>query len=283
MTASSPDQRSLVLIPALSLFPRAAANNDGGGFSGPTLEEFFPEGVFFVGTPFEMNRIMLIRVVAMVIILVVLWLGTRRMRVVPGRGQGFIEYVLNIPYQSIAVNQLGEKDGRRFAPLIMTIFVMVIVMNLFAVLPAANIAGTSVIGVPLLLSVVAYIAFVYAGIRAQGWRFFKNSLIPHGVPWYLWVIVIPIEFVSTFVLRPVTLTLRLLMNMVAGHLLLVLLFSATSFFLLEADGALKLFSVGTFIFGIAFSGFEILVAILQAYIFALLTTVYIQLALADEH
>ena len=93
----------------------------------------------------------------------------------------------------------------------------------------------------------------------------------------------PIEFISTFVLRPITLTLRLLMNMVVGHLLLVLFFTATSFFFFTAGGWFTLFGVGTFAFGFAFTLFEILVAVLQAYIFALLTAVYIQLAVAEEH
>jgi F-type H+-transporting ATPase subunit a len=95
--------------------------------------------------------------------------------------------------------------------------------------------------------------------------------------------VTPIEFFSIFILRPITLTLRLLMNMVAGHLLLVLCFTATQFFLFDTEGAFKFFGVGTFAFGFAFSVFEILVATLQAYVFTLLTTVYIQLALAEEH
>ena len=73
------------------------------------------------------------------------------------------------------------------------------------------------------------------------------------------------------------------MNLVAGHLLLVLCFTATWWFLESAPGFLKLFSVGTFAFGLIFSLFEILVAVLQAYVFTLLTTVYIQLALAEEH
>jgi F-type H+-transporting ATPase subunit a len=73
------------------------------------------------------------------------------------------------------------------------------------------------------------------------------------------------------------------MNMIAGHLLLVLCFSATQFFLFNAEGAFKFFGAGTFVFGFAFTLFEILVAFLQAYVFTLLTTVYIQLALADEH
>ena len=111
---------------------------------------------------------------------------------------------------------------------------MVLFMNLTGVIPFLNIAGTSVIGVPLVLAIVAYIAFIYAGIKKSPGNFFKNALFPPGVPWPLYIIVTPIEFISTFILRPITLTLRLLMNMVVGHLLLVLFFSATAFFFFTA-------------------------------------------------
>jgi F-type H+-transporting ATPase subunit a len=113
--------------------------------------------------------------------------------------------------------------------------------------------------------------------------FFKNAVAPSGVPPALYVMVVPIEFVTTFLLRPVTLALRLTMNMLAGHLILVLCFSATQFFVFYADGFFKLFGAGTFLFGFAFTLFEILVSFLQAYVFTMLTTVYIQLSLADEH
>jgi F-type H+-transporting ATPase subunit a len=145
------------------------------------------------------------------------------------------------------------------------------------------VAGTSVIGVPLLLAVIAYIAFIYAGVKKHPAGFFKNALFPPGVPLPLYVLITPIEFVSTFIVRPFTLTLRLMMNMVVGQLLLVLFFTGTTWFLLESPGIFKLFAIGTFAFGFAFTVFEILIILLQAYIFALLTTVYIQLALAEEH
>ena len=87
------------------------------------------------------------------------------------------------------------------------------------------------------------------------------------MPWPLYIVVTPIEFVSTFILRPITLALRLLMNMVAGHMLLVLCFSATQFFIFTAGGLWSLFSIGTFAFGLAFTLFELLVAMLQAYVF----------------
>jgi F-type H+-transporting ATPase subunit a len=89
----------------------------------------------------------------------------------------------------------------------------------------------------------------------------KNSLLPPGVPWPLYIIVTPIEFVSTFVLRPVTLTLRLLMNMVVGHFLLVLFFSSTHFFVLYSDSAMAFFGIGTIAFSIAFTFFELLVSV----------------------
>ena len=160
---------------------------------------------------------------------------------------------------------------------------MVLFMNFTGVIPGLNIAGTAVIGTPLVLGLVAYGAFIYAGVKKSPGKFFRNSLFPPGVPPALYIIVTPIEFISTFVIRPITLTLRLLMNMVVGHLLLVLFFAATHFFFFSADGGFKLFGIGTLAFGLAFTLFELLVAVLQAYVFALLTTVYIQLALAEEH
>jgi len=107
--------------------------------------------------------------------------------------------------------------------------------------------------------------------------------MPSGVPWPLYIIIIPLEFLSTFIIRPVTLTLRLLMNMIVGHLMLVLFFSATQFFIFTLGGFWSLLGAGTLAFGFVFTIFELLVGFLQAYVFTILTAVYIQLAVADEH
>jgi len=239
--------------------------------------------VLFEGTIFEVNRIILVRLVAVVALVLVFWLGTRKMRMVPGRFQGTIEMALNLVRVNIAEDLLGEKDGKRFLPLLTTIFFLVWFMNVTGIIPGLNIAGTSVIGMPLVLAIAAYLAFVYAGLRKHPGAFLKNALLPPGVPWPLYIIVTPIEFVSTFILRPVTLTLRLLMNMVVGHFLLVLFFSSTHFFILYSDSWMAFFGIGTIAFSIAFTFFELLVATLQAYVFTLLTAVYLQLALAEEH
>ncbi|WP_255546048.1 F0F1 ATP synthase subunit A [Glaciihabitans sp. dw_435] len=263
--------------------PLATEDGSGGEFVGPSINEFFPDAVLFVGTPFEMNRIMIIRVIVVVALVLVFWLGTRRMKIVPGRFQSLVEWGLSIPRDSIAIDLLGKKDGTRFLPLLTTIFFLVIGMNITGIVPLMNIAGTSVIGIPIILAVISYVTFIYAGVKKHPGKFFKNALFPPGVPWALYIIVTPIEFISTFVLRPVTLTLRLLMNMIVGHLLLVLFFLATQFFFFQVGGPAALFGVGTLAFGFVFTLFEILVAVLQAYVFTLLTAVYLQLALADEH
>ncbi|AWB88822.1 F0F1 ATP synthase subunit A [Salinibacterium hongtaonis] len=245
--------------------------------------EFFPDIVLFEGTPFAMNRIMMIRVLMTLLIVLVFWLGTRNLRLVPGRGQGLIEYGLDFVRVGIAEDLLGKKDGKRFLPILTTFFFMILAMNITGIVPGLNIAGTSVIGVPLVLALVAYVTWIYAGLKKHPGKFLRNSLFPPGVPPVLYIIVTPIELVSTFIVRPVTHTLRLMMNMVVGHLLLVLFFAATQFFFFSTQGLFPLFGVGTLAFGLAFSFFEILVAILQAYVFTILTAVYIQLALADEH
>ena len=226
---------------------------------------------------------MVIRVIVVLALIAFFWATTRRMKIIPGRAQSLAEMGLDLVRVNIAEDLLGKKDGTRFLPLLTTIFFLVIGMNITGIVPLMNIAGTSLIGLPLILAVISYLAFIYAGVRKHPGKFFKNALFPPGVPWPLYIIVTPIEFVSTFVLRPITLTLRLLMNMIVGHLLLVLFFLATSFFFFEVGGVSSLFGLGTLAFGFVFTLFEILVAVLQAYVFTLLTAVYLQLALADEH
>ncbi|MDY0909128.1 F0F1 ATP synthase subunit A [Microbacterium sp. CFBP9034] len=251
-------------------------------FHGPSIDEFFPEILFtLAGIP--VHRIHLIQFLATVAVVVIFWLGTRRMRVVPGRFQSLVEMGLDFVRVNIGEDLLGKKDAQRFLPILTTMFFMILFMNITGIIPFLNIAGTSTIAVPLTLAIVSYVTFIYAGIRKSPKNFFKNSLFPSGVPWPIYIIVTPIELISTFIIRPVTLTLRLLMNMMVGHLLLVLFFAATQYFLVELGGWWSILAAGSLAFGFIFTLFEILVAVLQAYVFALLTAVYIQLAVAEEH
>lgn len=259
--------------------PRLASD---GEFHGPSIDEFFPDAIFQFGG-LVIHRIHLIQFLATAIVVLILILGTRRMKVVPGRFQSVVEMGLDFVRVNIAEDLLGRKDGRRFLPILTTIFFMILFMNLTGIIPFLNIAGTSIIAVPLLLAVISYVTFIYAGIKKSPKNFFKNSLFPSGVPPFLYIIVTPLEIISTFIIRPVTLTLRLLMNMIVGHLMLVLFFSATQFFIFTLGNGWIALGVGTLGFGFAFTLFEVLVAFLQAYVFTILTAVYIQLAVAEEH
>lgn len=229
---------------------------------------------------------MLIRLLVVAVLVLIFWLGTRRMKLVPGRGQAAFEIVTGFVRNNIIVGTLGEKDGRRFMPVLMTIFFVTLGMNITGIIPGLQLAGTSVIGLPLIMAVIAYVLFIYAGVRKFGVRYFKNALILPGLNPVMAGFLAILEFLSTFILRPITLTLRLLMNMVAGHMLLVLCFAATHFFfftVLAEGNPLGLMGIGTFAFGVAFTVLELFVAALQAYVITILAAIYIQMALAEEH
>jgi F-type H+-transporting ATPase subunit a len=253
-------------------------------FHAPAISEFFPGGVLFTGTPFELNRVGLVRLVGAIAIGLLLFLGTRKMKLVPGRFQSCMEMLWDFVRVGIAQDTMGKKNGEKFLPVIATIFFMVLGLNVTGFIPFLNISGASVIGVPLVLALVVYFTYHIAGIQAKGLGgYLKDSLILPGVPWPLHVLMIPIEFLTKFVIQPFTLTLRLLCNMIVGHLLLVLCFSATWFFFFDASMGFKVFGVVTILGGFFVTLLEILIAVLQAYIFALLAAVYINQAISDEH
>ncbi|MDU0349743.1 F0F1 ATP synthase subunit A [Actinomyces sp. MRS3W] len=253
------------------------AATEQGGFEPPSLDDFYPEAFAFLGTPFELNRVMLVRIIMTLVLVALFGIGAARAKVVPGRFQNVLEMLLDFVRKNIAVEILGEKYGARYAPIITTIFLGVFFLNISGILPGLQIASTGIVGMPLVFAMVSYIAFVYAGIRANGLgKFVKGSLVPAGVPGFLYPLIIPVEFLSTFVLRPLTLTVRLMANMISGHLLLSLCFLATNALFVYATAQLKVLGTITFAAGIVFILFEAFVAALQAYIFALLSAVYIE-------
>ena len=280
-------EKVLIASALTSLLPfLVTADDPNGGFVGPSIEDFFPPAVLFQGTPFELNRVLLIRVLVVVVVVLVLWLGTRNWKLVPTRGQAAMEFAVDFVRRGIVIETLGEKQGKRFMPLLLTIFFLTLGLNATGTIPGLQIASTGLIGQALIMAVIAYVTFIYAGIRAHSFRFFRNALWLPGVPLPIRPVIALLEFLSTFIIRPITLTLRLTMNMVAGHMLLTLCFLATNFFfitVLASGNALGLLGVGTLLFGIVFTVLELFIAGLQAYVFTILTAIYIQLALSDEH
>ncbi len=266
----------------MTVLPLAAG--DSGGFQPPTIADFFPPPILFDGTWFEFNRIEFVRIVAAAVVIWVFVAAARRATLVPGRFQAAIEWILDFVRSGIAEDVLGKENARRHTPLLTTLFVSILAFNLTGIIPGLNIAGTSRIGLPLLLALWVYVMYLAAGVRKHGvGGFLKTSLFPAGVPPFLYVLLTPVEFLQVFILRPATLALRLTANMIAGHLMLVLCFTATEYFLIEGAPAMKAFGVLTFASGFVMTLFEIFVAALQAYIFTVLTAVYLSLSIADEH
>ncbi|MCZ4558040.1 MULTISPECIES: F0F1 ATP synthase subunit A [Rhodococcus] len=254
-------------------------------FHPPSLADFFPPAVLFEGTPFELDRLMLIRILMTVVLLAFFAIAMRSPKLVPRGAQNVAEMGLGFVKNQITDEVLGKEQGKRFLPVIATIFFAVLFLNASGIIPFLNISSNARIGMPIVLAALAYITFNYVGIKKYGFfKYVKSSIVVPGVPVALHVLLIPIEFVSTFILRPFTLTVRLMANMLAGHIMLVLFFSATQFFFFEAAAGMKIFGVFSLAAGFGFTLFEMLVIFLQAYVFALLTAVYIDLALhADSH
>lgn len=227
---------------------------------------------------------MLVRVIAALVLIALFAMAARRAKLVPNRAQGMAEMALDFVRVSIAEEILGKVDAKRFVPMLTTIFFAILAFNFTGIIPGLNIQGTSLIGLPIMMAVWVYLMYLGAGVKKFGvGGYLKNNLFPPGMPWPLYILITPIEILQVFVFRPATLALRLVANMIAGHLLLVLCFSATHFFLVEAAGALKgvaLVSLGA---GLIFTLFEMLVFALQAYVFTLLGAVYISLAIEDTH
>jgi F-type H+-transporting ATPase subunit a len=258
------------------------ASSYGSEYTPPSLDEFFPRHLF-VGTPFEMTRINLIMFVATGAIVLVFGLAFRRPQLVPKGIQNVGEIAVDFVRINVAEEMLGSK-GKKYVPYLAALFFFIFFFNIIGIIPPFMISPNSLIAVPMVLAIVSWVVFNVAGIRKHGFgHYMKMNLFPPGVPVFLYILLTPIEAISTFILRPITLTIRLMANMMAGHLLLVLFYGSTTYLFFHAVWWLRPLGVGTYIAGFGFTLFEILVAVLQAYIFTLLTTVYIAGAISDEH
>ena len=246
-----------------------------GSFHGPSIEDFLPPQIFA-----GFNRINLLQIIVLVVAIVIFMLYAKRAKVVPGRAQFALEGLFDFVYVNICEGTIGKTLGRKYAPIIATIFFTVLFMNLTGIIPGMNIAASSRIALPIVLALLSYVTFIVAGIKEQGTgKFFKSQLLPPGAPKILYVLLTPIEFASTFIVRPATLVIRLLANMIAGHMLLALCLIGTETLLLYTESyALKSVGVLTFALAIFVTLFEVFVAALQAYVFAILSAAYINLS-----
>jgi len=210
------------------------------------------------------------------------WRAFSKARLVPVGAQNFGEASVEQVQERI-VNPVLGPEGASWTPFLTIMFFWVLIMNVMEIVPAVQFPITSRIAYPAMLAILAWLIFNAIGIKQQGFvGYFRGVLFPPGVPWYIYIILTPIELFSTFIMRPLTLALRLFANMVAGHMLLTVLFLATSVFLAGHWYGKALFWVPLG-FGTIMTAFELFIALMQAFIITILTAVYIAGAQEAHH
>ena len=236
-------------------------------------KDYFGEGEFYA-----FNKIALISLLALLIPSVIFLLAKKDM--VPRGLQNLVEGTIEFIDQQVVMAAIGP-DGRRYMPLLMSIFLFVFFGNIFEVIPTFQMPANARMANPLILALVVWATFIGVGLKHHGFSYIKSSLFPPGVPGPLYVLVTPIEFLSTFLLRPFGLAVRLFANLLAGHILLVT-FGVLCIAVFQAG---LIILVLPFSFGmlVALTGFEIMVSFLQAFVFALLAAVYIDSSLHPHH
>ena len=238
--------------------------------------------IFFKDTPLGINKTVLIYFASVLITLVFFFAAARKHQLVPRGVQNMAESSVDFVRESVILQTIGS-EGMGYLPFLTTMFFFVFFINIFEILPFIQFPGNARIAVPLFLALLVWFIFNIVGIAKQGFgAYMKNSLVPPGVPKAILPLMVFIEFISTFIVRPFSLAIRLFANMLAGHLILVTFAILTS----AIWGAAVYFKIGAafpFALLVALTAFEILVSGLQAFIFTILTGVYIGLAMHPEH
>ena len=275
---------STVLPPAHPVL--ASVSTPPGGYVPPSIEEFFYDPLFGSGV-FAVNRIVLMMLLMTGLLCLLFGVGFRKPQVVPRGLQNVLETGTEFVRTQIGDEVIGKEASRRFSPYLTALFFFILAFNITAIIPGLNMPINGLAAVPLIMAVVTWVIYNVQGVKAQGLGpYVKGSLFPPGIPKPIYLLVTPIELISTFILRPITLFIRLLANMIAGHLILGLFFSASTYlFLGYQDGRwwTAFFGLGSFAGAVVFTFFEALVAVLQAYIFTLLTAVYLAGSLEPDH
>jgi F-type H+-transporting ATPase subunit a len=228
---------------------------------------------------FGINKVVALMWISVALVSAFYLTAARKKQLVPTGVQNVAEAAVDFIREGIIMQTMG-RDGLVFTPFLLTIFSFVLVCNIWGIIPGAQMPVNARIALPLFMAVLVWILYNGIGIVKQGpIGYFKNIMFPPGVPKPIYLLLSPIEFVSTILVQPFSLAVRLFANMLAGHLILVS-FAVLATALWDAT------YIGSVLPGallVALTAFEILVAFLQAYIFTILTAVFIGRAMHPEH
>ena len=246
----------------------------------PPLSHIVNWPEFIGGDTFGINKVVLIYFFAVAITMAIFILGNKK-QLVPTGAQNVAEMSVEFIDEQIALPTMGT-DGLKWTPYFLSLFFFIFFCNIFEIVPIIQMPATARIALPMFLALLSYVLYHGSGIIEHGpLGYLKHALVPPGVPIALLFLVVPIEFISKFLVQPFSHTVRLFANLLAGHILLVT-FAVLSSALWIAQWNV-IFLPLPVIAVIFFTAFEVLVSFLQAYVFTLLAGVYIGAAVSHEH
>lgn len=274
---------TVFLISAAS--PTALAGGDGGGsdggtawithhvYDGPELDLYF----FQVPLPKSLGitKHTVFMLLAALLTFLLVTTAAKSIDRVPRGLRNAVEAVVHFLREDLIYPNMGIENGRKFTPFLLTLFLFILIMNLLGMVPFGA-AATSNVYVTGALAVIVLGCMVVGGMIAQGPIKFWINLVPHGVPILIWPLLFVIELAG-LIIKPFALMVRLAANLTAGH---VVIFSIMSFIFFFKSWALAPVPVAIIV---AFSLLELLVAFVQAYVFTMLSAVFIGMSLSGEH
>src|SRR3954447_11004059 len=244
----------------------------------PPISHLIEWPTMFGSGVWAVNKVVLLMWLGAIILMRIFLPGRKGARV-PSGARNFAESIVDFIRNDIILQTMGS-EGLNWTPFLLTLFTFIFVCNIFEVIPVIQMPVTARMALPFFMTAIVFFIYHFMGVKHQGvGGYLKSMLFPPGVPKALYALVSPIEFLTFFFTRPLSLAVRLFANLLAGHLLLAT-FSILTAALFTAT------IVGALIPGsllVALYGFEVLVAVLRAFIFTILTAVYIGGAMHSEH
>jgi len=275
----------------VSLIPTLVAQADEG-FTPPGPGDFNlppvgPDSTFtFLGQEMYLGvtKPMLQLVLGALLVFVLFRAAAAKREMVPGKFQYVGELGYSFVRNSLGRDLIGSKDFMRFVPYLFTLFFFVLFNNFFATVPFLQFPTFSRAGLVYALALLSWIIYNAVGMKKHGvLGYLKHQSVPPGITGPILLLLVPLEFFSNILVRPVTLALRLFANMFAGHLLLILFALGGEYLVVHGALAVKPVGVLAWVLFVAVAILEVLIQFLQAYVFALLNAMYISGAISEEH
>jgi len=262
------------------------------GFTAPGPADFdlpaiFGSGHFdFLGQQMVsgFTKPMLMIILSAVIVFAFFYAASKKRAMVPGKLQFVGESAYGLVRNSMSRDIIGAHDYQKYTPYLFTLFFFILLNNVFATIPFIQFPTFSRAGMVYSLAAMSWILYIAVGIKKHGLGdYLKLMTVPGGMSGPILLLLVPLETLSNFFVRPVTLALRLLCNMFAGHLLLILFALGGEYLITHMSIQYAPVGILAWVLFILVAFLELLVQFLQAYVFVLLNAMYIQGSLADEH